>query len=403
MSQETLRMSRKERERVALLRQVETGEMLLKEAAWQMRVSVRQAVRIKKRFEARGAEGVLHAARDMRPNNAYKDKFRRLVLKTYKEEYPDFGPTLACEKMAEREKIEVNRETLRQWLIDDCQWQVGVKQRVHRQKRKRRECFGQMLQIDGSDHAWFEQRGPKCTLMVLIDDATNTMVLHMAPAETTEAALIVLKKWVEHYGVPVTLYADRRNVYFTEEYVHNHDRRDDPETFTKFMCAADRLGIGMIPAFSPQAKGRVERANGLLQDRLVKELRLRGIDTIDGANAMLDAFAQEVNRRFAKEPARPADAHRSAPKGRRLWEYFFCVEERRKVRRDNTVVFENESWQILAQEGAPRPGATVIRRAPIGAKEPYWLFREKRLKVRHLGRAKSQTVRTGASPRAPGI
>jgi hypothetical protein len=403
MTQETLRMSRKERERVILLRQVETGEMLLKEAAWQMRVSVRQAIRIKKRFEARGTEGVLHAARDMPPNNAYKDKFRRLVLKTYKEKYPDFGPTLACEKMAEREKIEVNRETLRQWLIDDCQWQVGVKQRVHRQKRKRRESFGQMLQIDGSDHAWFEERGPKCTLMVLVDDATNTMALHMAPAETTEAALTVLKKWVEHYGVPATLYADRRTVYFTEEFVYNPDRRDDPETFTKFMCAADRLGIAMIPAFSPQAKGRVERTNGLLQDRLVKELRLRGIDTIDGANPMLDAFAREMNRRFAKEPARPADAHRRAPTGRHQWEYCFCVEERRTVRRDNTVVFENESWQILAQEDAPRPGDTVIRRAPIGQKAPYWLFREKRLKVRHLGCAKPQPVQTGASPRAPGI
>jgi len=294
--------------------------------------------------------------------------------------------------MAEHEGIELSRETLRRWLIAKGLWRVGAKGRVHRQKRKRRERFGEMLQIDGSEHAWFEERGEKSTLMVLVDDARGRMMLHMARAETTEDALIVLEKWVEKYGVPASLYADRRTVYFTQEFVLEPDRRDDPAVFTQFMRSADRLGIEMIPAFSPQAKGRVERVNGLLQDRLVKELRLRGISTIDGANAMLDDFAEEMNHRFAKEPLRQADAHRTRPKGRKQWEYCFCTEQTRQVQRDNTVVAGNVRWQILEQQGAPRPGQRVAQRTPLGGKEPYWVFGEKRLKTLYLGSSKPRAA-----------
>ena len=151
------------------------------------------------------------------------------------------------------------------------------------------------------------------------------------------------------------------------------------------MRVADRLSIEMIPAYSPQAKERVERANALLQDRLVKEFRLRGISTIEDANVMLDAFAEEMNRRFAKEPLRAADAHRSAPKGRRAWEYFFCYEVTRKVQRDNTVVFKNEQWQILEQKSGPKPGEKVTLRTPVGGNRSYWLFGRRRLKVVCLG------------------
>ncbi len=388
MKQETLKMSHKERERLVVMRRCQRGEILLKEAAWEMRLSPRQAIRVKQRFEAQGAFGLIHRSRDRLSNRAHDPEFRRRALEIYQERYKDFGPTLACEKMAEHEAIVVNRETLRRWLIAECLWRVGVEGRIHRTKRKRRERFGEMLQIDGSDHAWFEERGEKCTLMVLIDDATNEMMLHMAPSETTDDALIVLGKWVEKHGIPDSLYADRRTVYFTEEFVHNHARRDDPRTFTRFMRVAERLGIEMIPAFSPQAKGRVERANGLLQDRLVKEFRLRGINTIDEANAMLDSFAREMNRRFAKEPARQDNAHRRAPKGRREWDYFFSHEDHRKVQKDNTVVIKNEQWQILEQEGAPKPGRTVTLRTPLRGGDPHWLFGKKHLKMRYLGRAR---------------
>lgn len=385
MSQETLKMSRKERERLIVMERHRKGEILLKEAAWEMRLTVRQAIRIKKRYEKLGAEGLTHRSRDMPSHRAHAPEFRQQVLDLYREQYDDFAPTLACEKMAERQGLHVKRETLRRWLMEESLWRVGKKERVHRRKRKRRERFGDLLQIDGSDHEWFEDRAPRSTLMVLVDDATGKMMLHMAESETTEAALVLLKKWVARYGVPAELYADRRTIYFTETYIHEPERRDDPEVFTQFMRVADRLSIKMIPAYSPEAKGRVERANGLLQDRLVKEFRLRDISTIEEASAMLDAFAEDMNRRFAKEPARAADAHRSAPKRRRQWEYFFCYEETRKVGRDNTVVYKNEQYQVLKQEGGPRPGQRVTLRTPVGGAQSYWLWGEKRLKVSYLG------------------
>jgi hypothetical protein len=289
--------------------------------------------------------------------------------------------------MRERDGVEVNRETLRRWLIEAGLWRLGEKERTHRKKRKRKARFGQMLQIDGSDHAWLEDRGPRCTLMVLVDDATGRIALYMSEQETTRAALKVLCKWVRLEGVPCSLYADRRSVYFTEEFIHSPERRKDPEVFTDFMKVADRLGIEMIPAHSPQAKGRVERVNATLQDRLVKELRLAGISSIAEANAMLDAFARDYNNRFAREPLRSANAHRAAPRGQKQWQYFFCTEATRVLQKDNTVCHGSELWQILSQPDAPRPGSRVTLRTPLEG-VPFWLWREKPLRTRYLGRVR---------------
>jgi hypothetical protein len=275
MSQETIAMSSSERKILVLMNRVEAGELMLKEAAWEMRLSVRQAIRIRKRFRQSGAEGLVHRSRGMPSNRQKPVEFKSRVLAVYEDRYKGFGPTLATEKMREHERIVVQRETLRRWLMGKGLWQCGAKERVHRTQRKRRQCFGEMLQIDGSDHPWFEDRGPRSTLMVLVDDATGRVALHMAAEETTHDALMVLQKWVRKHGVPVSIYADRRTVYFTETFVQEPERRKDPAVFTEFMKVADRLNIGMIPAYSPQAKGRVERMNGTLQDRLVKEFRLR--------------------------------------------------------------------------------------------------------------------------------
>jgi hypothetical protein len=392
MSQETIAMSSSEREILVLMNRVEAGELMLKEAAWEMRLSVRQAIRIRKRFRQSGAEGLVHRSRGMPSNRQKPAEFKSWVLAVYEERYKGFGPTLAAEKMRECERIVVQRETLRRWLIGKGFWQCGAKERVHRTQRKRRQCFGEMLQIDGSEHAWFEDRGPKCTLMVLMDDATGRIALHMAPEETTHDALIVLQKWVRKYGVPVSIYADRRTVYFTETFVQEPERRKDPAVFTEFMKVTDRLNIGMIPAYSPQAKGRVERMNGTLQDRLVKEFRLRGISTIEAANQMLDAFADEINRRFARPPARQADAHRSAPKGRKQWEYCFCTESPRVVQKDNTVSYKGEQWQIVKQTDAPRPGNRVLLRRPLTG-QSFWVWKEKRLRMKNLGLRNSGQTR----------
>jgi transposase len=387
MSQETIAMCGKERDRLVIMRRVESGEMALKEAAWQMGVSLRQAVRIKQRFLKNGAEGLVHQARGMPSHRKKSAAFKNEVLSVYRERYRDFGPTLAAEKMRECEKITVGRETLRQWLMAEGLWVCGAKERIHRSKRKRREMFGEMLQIDGSDHAWFEERGPKSTLMVLIDDATGKVALYMAPEETTLAALLVLQKWLKKHGVPVSLYADRRMVYFTEAFVHEPERRDDPAVFTAFMRSAHRLNITMIPAYSPEAKGRVERMNSTLQDRLVKEFRLRNINTIEAANAMLDDFADELNNRFSRPPARPTDAHRLPPQTNQEWERCLCIEELRVVQRDNTVSYQGARWQIEKQANAPHPGARVaFRRLLTG--ETYWVWKEDKLQVKLLGSAR---------------
>jgi hypothetical protein len=403
-------MSRKERRREAVMVRVASGELLLKQAAGLMGVTDRHAVRIKAGYLNWGAGGLMHKSRGMPSNRRADEGLKQKILDTYRERYGDFGPTLACEKMLEYEKIKVARETLRRWLIADGQWRVGKKGRVHRTRRKRRRHFGEMLQIDGSDHLWFEDRGPRTTLMVLVDDATGRIMLHMAEQETTHAALWLLRKWVRAHGVPASIYADRRTVYFTDTFVHEFERRKDPSVFTDFMKVTDRLNIEMIPAYSPQAKGRVERANRTLQDRLVKEFRLKGVRTIAEANAMLDEFAQEMNARFARSAASEADAHRIAPKGKDEWQYYFSTEETRTVQNDNTVVFKGQRHQILAQDGAPPPRSCVTLRCPLDA-PAYWVWNERRLKTRPIESAPAPASEgterppphTGASPRAPGI
>jgi transposase len=379
-------MSAEERERMVLLRKVKDKHMLLKEAAFRMGVSLRQAVRIKKRFLREGDQGLVHGLRGMPSHRGKPHELKRKVILLYQEQYHDFGPTFASEKMFERDGVTINHETLRRWLIESGDWQMGRKERVHRLRRLRKEMFGLMLLIDGSDHDWLEGRGPRCTLLVLVDDATGQIALYMAEAETTLAALMVLRKWVKMHGVPVSIYADRRSVYFTEEFIHCPERRSDPSVFTDFMKVTNRLGIEMIPCYSPQAKGRVERANRTLQDRLVKELRLRNICTIQEANAMLDDYAKDYNRRFGLEPLRPCDAHRSAPKGVKQWQYYFCTEAQRVVQKDNTVSHNKRQWQILKQPQAPQPGSRVTLRTPLTG-DPYWLWQDKPLRTKYLGKA----------------
>lgn len=350
MTQETLKMSKRERERARVMVEVVSERWTLARGAREMGVSVRQAIRIKNRYLSNREAGLLHRSRDRVSNRRKPDAFRQEVLALYRERYRDFGPTLAAEKMAELDGVIVHPETLRLWLKTARLWQGKHNAREHRKQRQRRERFGELVQIDGSDHAWFEARGPRCTLMVMVDDAKGRVVLHMAPAETTQAALSVLRRWVGLYGVPQALYADRKSVYFSP---------GDSDKTTEFGQVARRLEIELIRAHSPQAKGRVERMNGTLQDRLVKELRLRDISTIEGANAMLDAFAADLNRRFERAAMNPCDAHRVAPSDPMELDDLFRIEYSRVVTRDNTYAFESRRWQILEQPGAPAPGTTV--------------------------------------------
>lgn len=351
MTQGTLKMSEKERDRLSVMEKVEAKIMGIAEAALKMGISPRQAIRIKKRYLKDKAAGLVHRSRGRVSNHRLPAGIRAKALRLYEDRYPDFGPTLASEKMAERDGLIIHPETLRLLLKGACLWGGQKKATEHRKRRARRECFGELVQMDGSEHLWFELRGAKACLMVMVDDATGKMMLYMASGETTFAALTLLRKWVARWGAPVDLYTDRKTVYFPPSGSKNE---------TEFQQVAHRLGIGMIPAGSPQAKGRVENRNKLLQDRLVKEFRLRGISTIDEANAMLDDFADEMSERFGVAPMKSCNAHRVVSNRKADLDRLFQVEYPRVVARDFTYSFDGRQWQIFKQANLPEPGKKVF-------------------------------------------
>lgn len=379
MDQGTFKMSSKERTRMVVLEQLKHREISVSDAVRRLGITRRHVFRLMARYKTGGPGAIVHRSRDRRPGNRRLDPaLRRRAVELYREHYPDFGPTLAAEKMAERDGIEINSETLRRWLAASGDWLGRQRHRVHRRRRQRRARFGELVQIDGSDHDWFEERGPRTCVMVMIDDATNRMRLFMAPTETTAAALVVLRKWIECWGVPQAMYADRKSLYWSQTALDNPQLRGKRAVHSEFGRVLMGLGIELIPAHSPQAKGRVERRNGVLQDRLVKELRLRGISDIDAANRFFDEYADQLDRLFGVEPADPNDGHRVfAPEGPLRRERAFAVDHERTVARDNTVSFEGRPWQILEQEGAPAAGAKVtLWRAMDGSTSCQWQGRE---------------------------
>ena len=359
-------MSSKERRRWVVLHQVETDAVTLKEASERMGVSYRQAKRIWKRWREEGESGLIHRSRGGLSNRRSDPVLKREALRLYQEHYRDFGPTLAGEKLEEKHGLRVNRETLRRWLLGACLWGGRTKARRHRRRRPRREHFGELVQFDGSHHAWFEDRAAPCCLMVMVDDATGRSAARMASEETTEAAFRTLRRWIERHGVPAALYTDRKNIYVSDREPTVEEKRAGTGALTDFGRACWRLGIEIIAARSPQAKGRVERRNGVLQDRLVKELRLRGIADIDSANAMLEEFTETLDARLALAPAASANHHRALPSHERL-EEILCWETPRRVQNDWTVVYEGRRLQIERQEGLPPAGARVVVRRRLDA------------------------------------
>lgn len=293
--------------------------------------------------------------RGHRPNNAIADTVRQEVLGITRAHYSDFGPTLACEKLAERHGHILSVETLRQWMIAEELWQPKRRKaaRIH-QRRPRRPCLGELVQIDGSPHDWFEGRGARCTLIVFIDDATSRlMALRFVPAETTQAYMETLGQYLDQHGRPVALYSDKHSIFRV-----NHPEREGE--LTQFTRALKTLDIEPIHANTPQAKGRVERANQTLQDRLVKELRLRGIETIEAANAYLPMCIADYNARFAVAPQSAVDAHRAVLHGAEELAWIFSLHHTRRLSKNLTVQFHNREYQIQAKgQGYGLRGASV--------------------------------------------
>ena len=356
-------MSGKERDRLGVLGWKERSGASLKVAAEAMGVSYRQAKRIWKRYKVHKGAGLVHLGRGRKADRGYGLEMRDKVLRVYGERYRGFGPTLASEKLLEEDGIRLDHETLRRWLMAQGMWERKRKPRRHRQRRERRPCFGDLVQVDGSHHEWFEGRGPKGCLLSMVDDATGITLALMAEEETTEAAMVLLREWIVTYGIPRALYTDRKNVYIVERERRPEEIMAGREPLSAFGKVCRKLGIRIIAARSPQAKGRVERKHGVYQDRWVKELGLKGVDDLAGANGLLGAFTEKLNDKFARDPASEEDHHRPLDTDICL-DDIFCWEETRVLRTDWTVRYENRIYQVIRQSHLPpaKQRITILRR-----------------------------------------
>ncbi len=342
-------MSQKERVRLSVMKQVEEEELQLVEASEVLGLSYRQAKRVWARYRLQGDQGLVHAARGKPGKRAKPAKLKARILARYDERYGDFGPTLAAEYLAE-EGLKVDHETLRRWLLAKGKPRMRRRRQRHRQWRERKPCLGTMVQLDGSHHDWFEGRAPRCVLMVMVDDATNRVWAQFFEEETTRASYDVFEDWVRRSGLPQSLYVDKDSIYRCEGLGSIAEQMAGKEPQTQFGRAMEQLGVELILANSPQAKGRVERMNGTLQDRLVKALRLEGINDKASANEFLaKKFLPGLNRKFGVEPASQADAHRGIP---RDLNQVLSWEEQRVVQKDWTVVCQNQ-WYQLDREHEP--------------------------------------------------
>jgi len=307
-----LRMSRKERDRMKVVEALGEGRLRQVEAARRLRLCERQVRRILVRYQVEGDAGLVHRGRGRPSNRRLPEALRRRVMGRMARQYRDFGPTFAAEKLQEREGLMVSRETLRRWMIAEGLWKPRRPRREVHLWRPRRSSFGELVQMDTSEHAWFEGRGQAEPVLVsMIDDATGRQVKRFFASDTTEANLQVLGLWLRRHGRMLALYADRDSIFRVNRPPSAEEALHGRQAVTQFGRALRDLGIEYIPAGSPQAKGRVERSFQTDQDRLVKELRLRGIADIPGANAYLEAeYVPMLNRRFTVAAASTVDAHR---------------------------------------------------------------------------------------------
>jgi len=358
-------MSKRERRRMAVLARVADRQLTLRLASEMLRLSYRQAKRIWRRYRADGDGGLVHQNRGRRSNRARPAAEQARALALYGKSYAGFGPLLASEHLTDDHGIVVSRETMRRWLMAKGLWAVHHRRAAHRIARERRPRRGDLVQIDGSEHDWFEGRGPRAVLMVMIDDATNTTLARFYLVEDTAAAYDVFDRYVKTYGVPFALYPDRDSIYFCTREANLEEELADRGPETQFARAMRELGVDLIPAYSPQAKGRVERRHGLFQDRLVKEMRLQGIRTIEAANAFLEnQFLPFVNARYTVAARDTVNGHRPAPAAARL-DQALSWQEPRSVAKDWTVSWRNRRFQIDVRHAAlslPGRRVTVIQR-----------------------------------------
>jgi hypothetical protein len=354
-------MSIKERQRISTFGRVAGGDMNLAQASQQLGITRRHCRRVLRRYEQGGDAGLVHRSRG-KPSTHQKDPaLKAAVLDKCRAHYPDFGPTLASEKLVERHALKVHPETLRLWLIEDGQRVTRPSKSRHRTWRQRKAHFGEMVQMDGSVHDWFEGRGPRCFLMSMVDDATGDTLLLFSEEETTFAAMRLVEAWVQRYGIPASLYVDRKNVYVTDREQTPEEQLKGIPALTQFGRACHQLGVRIIEANSPQAKGRVERKHGVCQDRLVKDMRLEGISNIQEANKFLTSWTPGLNAKFAVAARDGTDLHRPLPKGLKM-DAVFYTEYQRTLGADFTLRYMNRWFQIERQPELPKPRTRITLR-----------------------------------------
>lgn len=384
-------MGTRELLRAKLMDKAKGGELTLREVAARLKVSYRQAKRIWARYREHGDAGLVHGSQGRPSNRRIPERLRQEVLGTYRREYADFGPTLASEKLQERQGIAVDHETLRRWLKAEGLWSRHRSRSQYRSRRCRRERFGELVQFDGSFHHWFEDRAASSCLMNMVDDATGRTLAIMGEQETIEAGMRLLWAWIERYGIPQALYCDAKNSYVLCQEPSIEEQLAGIRPMGPFAFACSRLGIELIVAHSPQAKGRVERNHGVYQDRFVKELRLAKVHTIEAANQYLQAtYLPAINARFAKAAAQPEDAHVPLLSKVDLRDVF-CYQEQRVVSRDWVVQFQRRVYQIPAVRGRPTPGQKVVVRKWLDG-SLHWYWKDKPLQVSEIQLPKAKEV-----------
>jgi transposase len=383
-------MSQKERDVLKIMHAVLRGERTQAEAARLLDKSTRQIRRLQRRLQAGGDAAIVHRLRGKPSNHQPDPQLRQAVLAAYRQRYADFGPTFASEKLA-KEGLHVGAQTLRRWLIAEGLWLRQRRRDPHRSRRPRRACFGELVQMDASIHDWLEGRGPEMVLISMIDDATSRTLARFYDAGTVQTHMDLLGRWLRRYGRPLALYTDRHSIFEPQD-----KGRALPDAVTQFGRALQQLGIDLICARSPQAKGRIERSFGTAQDRWVKELRLAGVRTIEKANAVLGRLLPGHNRRFSKPAREASDAHRPLGPGHDL-AAILSLQEERVVSNDYTVRFCNRFYQLLPPVyPGQRGGRVVIEQRLDGTMAIR--FRDKYVKYREVSPA---SLPGGSAPRPP--
>lgn len=338
-------MSERELNRIEVLAQVDDGRLSVQNGANMLAITKRQMFRLLKTYRTESAPATRHKARGKTPNNKIHKAKRDYAVALVKENYQDFGPTLAAEMLVEHHGFKVSRETLRKWMIEDGLWLSRKQRRTFHQPRSRRECFGELIQIDGSDHRWFEDRAGPCTLLVFIDDATSMLMeLRFVQSESTFSYFSALESYLLKHGRPVAFYSDKHTVFRVAK------PNEHMTGMTQFGRALAELNVEILCANSSQAKGRVERANRTLQDRLVKELRLAGISNMEDGNAFLPGFTERFNSKFAKAPAKPNNLHRALNIEPDRLSEVFCLRDKRHVTKDLMLKYDRKRIKLEVNE-----------------------------------------------------